>query len=159
MTTLGTGVYNEPMKLIAIGEKKIEAQEQAIVLCRSALMSMKPRLVMSDFDNGWGLIVAQEAIKMGIPVMGVLPHAEVLGNAAYRYERKEALRNSSTKVVFEEDYLAFLRNPKPYVNWVLKSANAALCYVDEGRSSISHSLMISFRQVGKQTHNLYRSHT
>lgn len=147
------------MKLIAIGEKKIEAQEQAIVLCRSALMSMKPSLVMSDFDNGWGLLVAQEAIKLGIPVMGVLPHAEVLGNAAYKYERKEALRHSPTNVVFEEDYLAFLRNPKPYVNWVLKSANVALCYVDEGRSSISHSLMLSFRQVGKQTHNLYRSHT
>lgn len=147
------------MKLIAIGEKRIEAHDEAIVLCRAALLSMTPSLVMSDFDNGWGLMVGQEAIKLGIPVMGVLPHAEVLGNAAYRHERLEALRSSHTKIVFADDYLAFLRNPKPYVEWVLKSAHVALCYVDEGRSSISHSLMLSFRQVGKQTHNLYRSHT
>ena len=146
------------MKLIALGEKRIAKADEVTVLCRAALLSIQPSLVMSDFDNGWGLIVAQEAIKLGIPLMGVMPHGEVIGNKAFQHERREALRSVSTKVVFEDDYMAFLRNPRPYAEWVMKSADAALCYVDVTRSSISQSLMLSFQQVGKQTHNLYRSH-
>lgn len=147
------------MKLIALGEKRIENPEEAAVLCKASLLSISPSMVFSDFDNGWGLIVAQEAIRIGIPIMAVMPHGEVVGNKAFRHERRRALAYASTKVVFADDYLSFLRNPKPYAEWVLRSTDMGLCYINVERSSVSHSLMLSLRQMGKQAHNLHRSHS
>jgi hypothetical protein len=94
---------------------------------------------------------------LGIPLMAVLPHGELIGGKAYQAARKKLLREVSNKVVFEKDYMAFLKNPVPYTAWVLSYSNAALCYIDVSRSSVSHSIMLSLRKLGKPTHNLHWS--
>jgi hypothetical protein len=145
------------MKLIALGEKKLENEEILRELVKGSLYSLKPSLVMSDFENGWGLLVAEEAEALAIPLMGVFPHGEVLGSKAYQAARKKALRGVSNKIVFEKDYMAFLKNPKPYASWVLSYSDAALCYIDLSRSSVAHSVMLSLRRLGRATHNLHWS--
>ena len=147
------------MNLIAVGEKKIDNEDEARHLIRPALSSIKPTLVMSSFESGWDILVADEAMKLGYRVMGVLPHEEVIGQANYKEFRRSIVRRVISQVVFAESYIEFLGNPKPYVAWVTNSVDAALCYVDTQRSSTPHSLMVHLSKSGKKVYNMHRSAT
>lgn len=147
------------MKMIALGEKKLDNEELLREVVKSSLYALKPSLVMTDFGNGWGLLVAEEAQSLGLPMMGVFPHGEIIGSKAYQAARKTISKTVTTNIVFEKDYFSFLKNPAPYVSWVLSHTDSALCYIDTSRSSVSHSLMLSLRRVGRQVHNLHWRHS
>jgi hypothetical protein len=145
------------MKTIAIGEKNLSHDAEAVsVMVRKVLSVLKPRLILSDLSPGWNITVADSAIRYGIPVMGVFPHAEVFGNKAHIHLRNQLLKNINTSIVFSDTYLGFLKAPQEYVKWVLKNTESALCYINTEHSSPSHSLMVACSTAGKTTHNLFK---
>lgn len=149
--------YNGHMRLLSIGEKTLSQDEDVVsTLVFHALRSLQPKIVLSDLSNGWGLIVAEQAQRIGISVMGVYPHEEVIGNKAYAASREKIERKVGTSIVFEKTYVEYLKNPKRYVEWVLKNSDSALCYVNPSGSSLAHSLMVVYVESGKTVHNLFR---
>ena len=145
------------MRLLSIGEKTLYQDEDVVSnLVFHALRSLQPKIVLSDLSNGWGLIVAEQAQRVGINVMGVYPHEEILGNKAYAASREKVQKGVGTSIVFEKTYVEYLKNPRRYVEWILKNSDSALCYVNPASSSLAHSLMVLYVEQGKAVHNLFR---
>ncbi len=142
------------MRLIVLGEKTLDINNEELQnLAKHSLASLQPKLVMSDFSIGWGIIAAHEAWKLAIPLMAVLPYEEVFGGEKYREIRNLTMKSTTSKVVFNKDYQSFLVNPKSYFKWVLSYADAALCYVDVTRPSLAKQVMSTLEATGRPVYN------
>lgn len=141
-------------RVLVLGEKSIDENLRPSI--RNHLTAIGPSLVMSDFAVGWNFMVAEEARKLNMPVMAVLPHLEAVGNKAYRESRRKLIKESTNKIVFGDTYYDFLRDPKPYVVWLRNNVDAVLAYLDPSRSSTSHSIMVVLGESGKTIFNTHK---
>lgn len=141
-------------RILVLGEKVVDENLRSSV--KKHLTALGPSLIMSDFSTGWNFMVSEEARGLNIPVMAVLPHLEVLGNRAYKESRRKLIKESTTKIVFADTYYDFLKNPKPYVKWLLANVDSVLAYLDPSRSSTSHSIMVVLGESGKTIFNTHK---
>lgn len=142
-------------RLLALGERKLDGDERIRLLIGKGLESLSPSVVFSDLAPGWNLYVAEEAQNKIIPTYGVFPHAEVLGIKTYKTFRQAAYKATKTKIVFNDTLYSYLKNPEPYVTWLIENVDVVLAYVDESRSSMSHSLMVLLKNRGKKIFNVF----
>lgn len=141
-------------RVLVLGEKVVGEEYRTPI--EKHLKALGPSLVMSDLAPGWNLMVAEEARKLNIPLMAVMPHTETFGKKAYAAYRKIMLKEATNKIVFNDSYYDFLRNPKPYVRWLSDNVDTILAYIDVDRSSFSHSLMLVLGQNGKRIFNTHK---
>lgn len=141
------------MQLFALGDKVIMDEEGMSIRVRKTLLSLSPKHVLTDFSIGWSFLVGKEAAALGIPLMGVFPHEEVIGNPVYKLKREELQRKARTGVVFEKDYYSFLKNTAPYVKWLVSHVDVVLAYVDIEKRSVPSSILSVLEKSGKRIHN------
>lgn len=145
------------MRVLALGEKVVDDKLESMI--RLQLGALSPSLVITDLAPGWNLLVAEKAKELSIPLLGAFPHGEILGKRVYKEARKGLLSYVNTKVVFNETFFLYLKNPKPYVEWLLNNTEVVFAYVDPDSSTLARSIMQVMNQRGKRVINVFSSHS
>jgi len=146
------------MNVLALGSRTlqhpIDVLKQKI---KMALQSLAPNQVISDYDVGWNLLVAEVAQEMGISVIGAVPFSEKLSvwPPVYVERRTTAERHARTNTIFAATLEEFQHSKqKTYIDWLDNFSNSVLTYYPPQSSSFSHSLMIRLK-ASKPVFNLY----
>jgi hypothetical protein len=132
---------------LALGDSEFEKPEDVIRrLARSSLIATKPTRLITDYSVGWNSLVLDEATKLGIPYMGVLPYASE--NPNFR-----ELSKSATNLVFFNSKEDFLANPFLYFNWLQEHVDEVLCYLNPERHTYNKNILRTLKT--KSVRNLF----
>ena len=143
-------------RVVALGTRDLTAKEYAVVSARakSGLKTLMPTVVYTDLAPGWNLTVGKESVNLSYTVTGVFPYGEVIGSAVYRSQRMLVYNRMATKLVFEPTYLDYLKNPRPYLEWLVANVDHVLAYVDHDRPTRTLQLVSTLRKAGVDVLNL-----
>lgn len=144
------------MRVLALGDK--DAGEEYRDKIKGQLDALSPSLLLSDLAYGWNLMVAEEAARTNIPILGVFPHEEVIGKPIYKQLRKNVFNNIKTKVVFNDTFFSYLKNPQPYVKWLIGNVDVVYACVDTDTKSLANSILTVLRQQNKRIFNSHPTH-
>jgi hypothetical protein len=137
-----------PRYAIAIGDKIPEKPEDVLSRrARSALTSVRPTKLVTDYSRGWSAIVLDEARKLGIPYIGVMP-----------YEPKDdfykvSSQYASSNLIFFSSVSDYLENPFKYFEWLEKNIDEVLLFVNPEMQSSNKKLLHVLRK--KSIRNLF----
>lgn len=132
---------------LALGDTEFDKPEDVIRrLARSSLVAVKPTRVITDYSEGWNSIVLDEATKLGIPYMGVLPYESE--NPKYR-----ELSKSATNLIFYKTKEEFLANPFSYFNWLNEYVDEVLCYLNPEKHTYKKNILKTIKN--KAVRNLF----
>jgi len=137
-----------PGYALAIGDKIFEKPEDVIRRrARSSLIGISPSRLVTDYSEGWSIIVLDESRKLGIPYIGVIP-----------YEPKTEIykinsRNASSNLIFFKTKEEYLDNPYPYFDWLEKNIDEVLLFLNPEKKSFNNNLVKVLRK--KSIRNLF----
>lgn len=133
---------------IAIGDKNPEKPEDVLRRrARNSLASVRPSKLVTDYSSGWSLIVLDEARKLGIPYIGVMPY-EPSGE-----EYKVKARTASSNLVFFNSVDDYLKNPFVYFDWLEKNIDEVLLFLNPDTQGIERAILRVLRK--KSIRNLF----
>jgi hypothetical protein len=132
---------------LALGESEFEKPEDVIRrLARSSILATKPTRIITDYSQGWNSIVLDEATKLGVPYMGVLPYESE--NPQFKI-----LSKGSTNLVFFGSKKEFIENPFPYFEWLQEHVDEVLCYLNPEKNSYKKNILKVLKK--KSIRNLF----
>jgi hypothetical protein len=133
--------------VLLIGEEEFNKSEDVIrKMIRSSISAIKPSKIITDYSIGWNEIVLDEAVKYGVPYMGVLPYESE--NPKYI-----KLSKSTTNLVFYKTKEEFFSNPFPYLNWLNEHISEVFCYINPEKHSFKNNILRALRS--KHVRNIF----
>jgi len=122
--------------VMSLGEEILDKPEETIrKLARLGLAAVKPTRLITDYGIGWNDVVLDEAKKMGIPYIGVMPYKP--DNPAYNQISKGAASN----LVFCGSKEEFIKNPYPYIEWVKNYVGEFFLYLDPEKLNFKKTII------------------
>lgn len=115
--------------LLILGDKVLNEEESVLrKKARSGLMAVSPSRIITNYEVGWSQIVLEEAIKLGIPYMGVLPYPSL------NEEYKNLSKRASSNLIFTQNKLDFLNSPYAYFSWLDSYISEIMVYISKNRT-------------------------
>jgi hypothetical protein len=134
--------------ILTMGESEFEKSEEVIrKMIRSSISAIKPSKIITDYSLGWNEMVLDEAVKYGVPYMGVLPYES-------ENPRYTKLSKSATNLVFYNTKEEFLENPFPYFDWLNEHVSEVFCYIDPEKRSFKNNILRALRN--KNIRNIFQ---
>lgn len=132
---------------LVLGDKNFQLSEDSMRrIARSSIVATKPTKIITDYAEGWNSLVLDEASKLGVPYMGVLPYESENSNFY-------TLSKSTTNIIFHKDKESFLENPFPYLNWLKEHVDEVLCYINPNHHNYGKNILKALKN--KTIRNLF----
>jgi hypothetical protein len=133
--------------VLLIGEEEFSKSEEVVrKMIRSSLSAIKPSKIITDYSIGWNETVIDEAVKYGVPYMGVLPYES-------ENPRYIKLSKSTTNLIFHKTKEEFLGNPFIYLNWLNEHVSEVFCYLNPEKRSFKNNILRALRN--KNVRNIF----
>lgn len=125
---------------LVLGEKDYSISEDEIrSLARRSLLVIRPQRIVTDYALGWNSIMVEEARKVGVPYVGVLPYPS--DNQDYR-----KLSKSTTNTILYSSKEEFLTSPFLYLSWLNQHVSEVIAFIDPEKVNFNKTILKSLKE-------------